>query len=126
MLTDSQRRARLILQGRLNNTEIANLTNCVRNTVRSWRKRLKELELSLNDLEELDDLEIRKLVTPEAFNREHEFETPDWVSVLFERDERGVTPMTLFGEYEDGISAAMHKISLCGRSLQAAAGRQRC
>ncbi|WP_371168802.1 IS21 family transposase [Aliiroseovarius sp. 2305UL8-7] len=99
MLTSIQRRARLILQGRLNNTEISELTNSSRNTVREWRKRIGELQITLEDIVDLDDLDIRKIVTPGAFKRAHKFESPDWEQVLFERSERGVKGKTLYREY---------------------------
>lgn len=46
MLTDIKRRAQLIVQGRLNNTDIAELTRCARNTVAKWRQRLNEAEIT--------------------------------------------------------------------------------
>lgn len=84
MLTDAQRRARMILQGRLNNTEIAEITSCARNTVRNWRKSLMNSGVGLDDIEGLDETELLKIVTPGAFTRTHRFEEPDWDHVLFE------------------------------------------
>lgn len=112
MLTDAQRRARLILQGRLNNTQIAQLTDCSRNTVRSWRKSLKQLGVDLGEIEELDDMEIRKLVIPGSFARVHQFDEPNWDEILFEQAERGVRAKTLFDEYKARVPDGERAMSL--------------
>lgn len=103
MLTDAQRRARLILQGRLNNTQIAELTDCSRNTVHNWRKNLKRLGVDLDDIKDLDDMEVRKLVVPGSFDRVHQFEEPNWDEVIFEHTERHVTVKRLYEEYKERV-----------------------
>lgn len=112
MLTDAQRRARMILQGRLNNTEIAELTGCARNTVRNWRKSLMNSGVGLDDIEGLDDTELLKIVTPGAFTRTHRFEEPDWDHVLFERCERAIDLKRLHSEYVAGVSNRSCAMSL--------------
>lgn len=99
MQTDVQRRAQLILQRRLNNTDIADLTNCSRATVRTWRQRLDELGATEDDVAELDELELRQLITPDFFARTHTFNEPDWERILYESVNRGVQVKTLFNEY---------------------------
>jgi hypothetical protein len=112
MLTDIQRRAQLIVQKRLNNTEIAELTRCARNTVASWRKRLKEADITLETIRELNDTEIRKIVAPGAFCREHDVEKPDMDQVLFEANERGVSGKLLHQEYVEAAPKGARTISL--------------
>ena len=112
MLTDIQRRARLILQGRMNNTDIAQLTKCARNTVILWRKRLQEVGTSLDDIANLDDTEIRKIVAPGAFARKREFDKPDMDQVLFELVERSVTAKTLYQEYVERVPQSNRAMSL--------------
>lgn len=103
MLTDAQRRVRLILQGRMNNTEIANQTNCSRNTVSSWRKTIIALEMDPDAFDAMDDLEIRQLITPGTFKRGKSFTQPDWHKISTENSGRGVQVKTLFEEYLDEI-----------------------
>lgn len=112
MLTDIQRRAQLIVQERLNNTEIAELTRCARNTVASWRKRLTEADITLETIRELNDTEIRKIVAPGAFAREHDLEKPDMDQVLFEAKERGVSGKLLHQEYVEAAPKGARTISL--------------
>lgn len=112
MQTDIQRRAQLIVQGRLNNTEIADLTNCSRSTVRNWRQRLKELEATEEDLAAFDELELRQLVTPEFFERKHAFHEPDWERVFSEALNRGVRISTLYQEYADKMPEDARAMSL--------------
>ncbi len=112
MLTEIQRRAQLIVQGRLNNTEIAELTRCARNTVASWRKRLQEADITPETISELDDTDIRKIVAPGAFTREHDVEQPDMDQVLFEVKERGVSGKLLHEEYVDAAPQGARTISL--------------
>lgn len=61
MLTPVQRMVRLILQNRLNNSEIAQQTGLARNTVSSWRKKITNRNLASEALEELDDKALKKL-----------------------------------------------------------------
>jgi len=126
MLTDVQRRVRLILQGRLSNEKIAELTNCSRNTVTNWRKRLDELDPDSQDFDALDDQELRKLITPGAFRRENRFEKPNFDQVLFELNERGVTAKTMFNEYVDRVPEAAESMSLATfyREIQRHADQQ--
>ena len=100
MQTDVQRRAQLILQGRLNNTDIADLTNCSRSTVRAWRKRLDDLGATEDDVLDLDELELRQLITPDFFARTHAFYEPDWERILYESVNRGVQVKTLLSTAE--------------------------
>jgi transposase len=111
MLTDIQRRTRLIIQGRLNNTEIAELTNCARNTVRNWRQQIQHLQISLEDIEHLDDEGIKRVVTPRAYKREHEFVEPNWDHILFEQGERGIKGKTLYNEYLAKVPAGSRAMS---------------
>lgn len=104
MLTDAQRRVRLILEARLNNTEIAKLTNCSRNTVAGWRKKATAIGLTLEKLDGLDELEVRQLVTPGSFARKQSFAAPDVDHILSENADRGVKLQTLYQEYTDGLS----------------------
>ena len=104
MLTDAQRRVRLILEARLNNTEIAKLTSCSRNTVAGWRRRVAAVDLTLDKLDDLDELEVRQLVTPGSFARKQSFAAPDVDHILSENADRGVKLKTLYQEYTDGLS----------------------
>ena len=75
MLTPVGRMVRLILQDRLNNTQIATQTGLARNTISTWRRRIKDKELTEDDFEGLNDTEIRKLVTPGRFRKKGTFWT---------------------------------------------------
>lgn len=111
MLTNFQRRVRLILQGKLNNTEIAGLTNCSRNTVSNWRKVIAQIDDAEDVLDGLDDDAIRQIVTPGAMNRNRSFTAPDFEHIAFECAERGVTKQTLFEEYCAQVPVGYHAMS---------------
>nr|WP_321507944.1 IS21 family transposase [uncultured Celeribacter sp.] len=99
MLTDIQRRVRLILQDRLNNTDIAKLTHCSRNTVANWRKALQDLHIDQEAFDTMDDLDIRQLITPGSFARTQSFVQPDFARIASEISNRGVEIKTLYDEY---------------------------
>lgn len=111
MLTDTHRRVQMILKGRLNNTQIAELTNCSRTTVRAWRRRLNGCHLDAAEVAALPETGLRRLVAPGAFSRKQDMAMPDFDKILFEVDERGVTLKTLYEEYCGGLSQGSRAMS---------------
>ncbi len=99
MLTPAGRLVRLILNDRLNNTQIATQTGLTRGTVADWRERINDNGLVDADFEGLDETEIRKLVTPGRYNGKTVFVQPDFTAVRFEKQERDVTLKLLHQEY---------------------------
>lgn len=111
MLTDTHRRVLLILKGRLNNTQIAELTNCSRATVRNWRIQLEGCDLDADRAAALSETELRRLVAPGAFSRKQDLAEPDFDKVQFEVDQRGVRLKTLYEEYCRGIATGERAMS---------------
>ncbi len=103
MLTSIGRMVRLILQNRLNNTEISKQTGLARNTVSNWRKRITDKNLTFDDFEGLDDTAIQRLITPGLFNRKGNFYKPDFAAIRFEKEERNVDLSLLHDEYLDKV-----------------------
>ncbi|MFS4438018.1 IS21 family transposase [Paracoccaceae bacterium GXU_MW_L88] len=109
MLTQTQRGIQFILQGKLNNTQIAELTGLSRGTVAKWRTHLNQSPLTIETITDLSETELRKYVAPGAFKRDLSFAQPDFDHVIFEHSERGVTLKLLHEEYvrtvPDGLKA---------------------
>lgn len=111
MLTDTNRRVQMILKGRLNNTQIAELTNCSRATVRSWRDRLKDCDLDPSGVSDMSETELRRLVAPGIFSRKQELAEPDFDTIQFEVSQRGVRLKTLYSDYCQGIAEGRSAMS---------------
>lgn len=111
MLTDTHRRVQMILKGRLNNTQIAELTNCSRATVRSWRDRLKDCDLDPSGVSDMSETELRHLVAPGIFSRKQELAEPDFNTIQFEVSQRGVRLKTLYSDYCQGIAEGRSAMS---------------
>ncbi|WP_156894460.1 IS21 family transposase [Rhodobacter xanthinilyticus] len=111
MLTDTHRRVQMLLKGRLNNTQIADLTNCSRATVRTWRERLKDCDLAPNAISELSETELRRLVAPGVFSRKQDLAEPDFDKIRFEVDERSVRLKTLYIDYRQGVPDGFRAMS---------------
>ncbi|MEP3638079.1 MAG: IS21 family transposase [Paracoccaceae bacterium] len=112
MLTPAGRLVRLILQDRLNNTQIATQTGLARRTVADWRGRITDQGFDDDDFEGLNDTEIRKLVTPGRFNSKSIFAQPDFEAVRFEKQERDVTLQLLHQEYLEKAPSDQRTMSM--------------
>ncbi|WP_438853154.1 IS21 family transposase [Brevundimonas nasdae] len=91
--------SRLILTTEFGNRQIARILNCAPNTVRRYRLRLKELQLSWAQAQSIKDASLLSLINDGRRNLAKPFVIPDWSAVERELRRPGVTVTLLFQEY---------------------------
>lgn len=104
MYTPTQRLVRLIAQGRLSDAVISTQTGFALNTVKNWRVRMSEREVLYEELDGMDDRELRLLITPGRYIRTQKFEMPDFEKAIYEKSRRRANYKLSYEEYCDGLA----------------------
>ncbi len=112
METQNQKLVRLLLQGRICKTRIAETCGVSRNKVIRWSQRLSEVGKDWETLRTLSDVQIDQMINPTKYAREIQSDQPDWELVEKELASGHVTMKRAYEEYRECLPENAKPISL--------------
>jgi transposase len=98
--------SRLILTTEFGNRQISRILKCAPNTVRRYRHRLDELQMSWDQVQIIGDAALLSLINDGRTGLAKPFVVPDWSLVERELRRPGVTVTLLFQEYRSTLPPA--------------------